>query len=268
MATIKAVARRLIPRRIWSVGRRRVLKARVARYDNRQVTHTYGGHQLTIELPDALAAGWYDRPWDPLPEILELKRCGWLKPGGTIFDIGAHQGLVALMLARETGNDGLVIAVEAEAHNARAAERNRDLNGAQHLKVIHAAGSDRPGTLRFEEGLNGHVAQTGGGVEVPAVTVDELARHYGDPDVVMVDVEGFELPVLRGARETLAKRNAAFILEVHHRDIRVGTVADLVAALDGYDLLQTSGDSQPYTFSPFELGERAERFFLLATPLN
>lgn len=50
--------------------------------------------------------------------------------------------------------------------------------------------------------------------EVPSVTVDTLAKLYGMPDVVYVDVEGFELAVLNGATEALEGR-PDLMIEVH-----------------------------------------------------
>ena len=44
-----------------------------------------------------------------------------------------------------------------------------------------------------------------GKISVSSVTVDELTRRYGIPDVLFVDVEGFESNVMRGSdRHALA----------------------------------------------------------------
>ena len=268
MTQLKATAKRVIPPRLWSYLRRYYLALWGASFRNRLVSHSYGGHELTLELTDALSEGWYDTCWSPLPEIQEMKARGCLGPGSTVFDLGAHQGVVALMFAREVGEGGRVIAVEAEARNARAAERNRSLNQAENLEILHAAAGAEIGTVRFENSFNGHVTQIGG-VEVPSITVDELARRHGSPDVVLIDVEGFELHVLRGARETIDARATAFVVEVHGEDTRVGGVSEIVSLLDGYDLRQAPGapqDSQDYSFESFVPGERADRFFLLAVP--
>lgn len=268
MISPKYVAKKVIPPRLWSYLRRYFLAARVTLFRNRTVSHVYGGHTLTLELSDPLAEGWYDRSWDPLPEIEELKGRGRLGHGSTVFDLGAHQGLVALMFAREVGASGRVIAVEAEAHNVRAAKRNRALNDASNLEIVHAAASERVGTVRFEGSFNGYVAEIGG-VEVPAVTIDELASRFGVPDVALVDVEGFELPVLRGATETIGRGQTAFIVEVHSSATRVGSIAEIVAMLEDYELREAPGapqDSQSYRFGELTPGEREDRFFLLAIP--
>lgn len=49
-----------------------------------------------------------------------------LSKGGRIFDLGAHQGVVALMLSRYVGEQGSVLAVEADA-----ARRTIEINAAR-----------------------------------------------------------------------------------------------------------------------------------------
>ena len=261
--------------RVYRAYRARRIASIVRGFTPRRITRCYGGFMLEIELPDPLARGWYDHDWPPLPE-LELLRQHGLRPGARVFDIGAHQGVVALMCARIVGPAGEVVAVEAERHNARAAERNRVLNAAENVVVIHAAGSAHEGSVMFTEGLSGRIDRDGGTwgkVEVPALTVDGLARRYGAPDVVLIDVEGAEEDVLEGASDTLASGSAAFFVEVH-----VGVGLDVPAERllrrfdDGYRVL-VAPDSEGHADHRFVDVERAlevlhDRFFLIAIPVR
>jgi FkbM family methyltransferase len=150
--------------------------------------------------------GWYDRDWAELPEIALARRFR-LRPAARVFDLGAHHGIVALMLARIVGPLGQVIAVEASPHNAALCSRNRDLNDAQQLTVVQAAVSDQPGRLFFNQGCNGQIDDGSGDwgrIEVPAVTIDGLAEKHGQPDMLFLDVEGVECQALNGARQVLA----------------------------------------------------------------
>ncbi len=61
---------------------------------------------MTVSLEDGLAQGWYDYDWPEVPEITLLGKNS-LKPGAKVFDIGAHQGVVALMLAKIVGSTWL-----------------------------------------------------------------------------------------------------------------------------------------------------------------
>ena len=176
------------------------------------------------------------------------------------------------MLADAVGPAGRVLAVEAEPHNARVAERNRALNDARNLEVIHAAGAAAPGSVLFAESLNGHV-ETGGGrwgkVEVPAVTVDELATRHGSPDIVLVDVEGFEGEVLAGAARTIAERRTTFLVEVHVGH-GLDRPAEEILAFFGssYRLLVAPAWGETDRFAAYEAAAEtlADRFFLIAAP--
>lgn len=66
-----------------------------------------------------------------------------------MFDIGAHQSVVALMLEGEVQPRGRVIAVEANAHNVLVSRRNRELNEADGLEIVEAAAADEVGSLEF-----------------------------------------------------------------------------------------------------------------------
>jgi FkbM family methyltransferase len=189
---------------------------RVSHYPNRVVRHTYGGYDFSISLEDPVAQAWYDHDWPLMPE-LESLRTSRLVAGARVFEIGAHQGVVALMLSRLVEPAGEVVAVEAEQHNFEVAVRNRDRNEAGNLQLTHAAGGANDGWLQFRDRLNGTVVKGGrvGLTRVRALTVDSLAARHGAPDVVFIDVEGYEHEVLRGAQQTLAAGKSDFFVEVH-----------------------------------------------------
>ncbi|MGI8711003.1 MAG: FkbM family methyltransferase [Acidimicrobiales bacterium] len=266
----KGVARRLLPLWLYRPYRQHRIARIVARYEPRVVSHSYSGVPLRIRIADPLAAGWYDKDWPVLQE-LEMLRERDLLDGALVFDLGAHQGVVALILAHMVGFDGRVVAVEAEPHNAKTARVNQELNGASNLEILHSAAAARCGTLPFAEGLNGHVEEHGsswGKVEVPAVTVDDLAERYGAPQVVVIDVEGFEARVLEGCSGTLAAGGTAFLIEMH-----VGHGLDRspseVAGLFGNQYRLFMSAAEPATeFVPYDSESLlvTDRFFLIALP--
>lgn len=273
LGPIKRCVMGLLPGPLRSRLRTWRIRRSVAAFPPQTVEHEYGGGKLKVHLADPLAAGWYDHDWPPLPEIIAL-RSSRLKPGARVFDAGAHQGVVALMLAREVGPSGQVVAVEASPHNAAVARTNRDLNGAHHLEIVQAAVADQPGTLSFSEGLNGSLASAGewGRITVPAVSLDDLTEKYGVPDVVFIDVEGAEVLALAGATKALAA-GADFFVECHvgcGLETLGGNVAKIFEHFpkDRYRLsIRRELDTE---FRPLTAGDPilADRFFLLATRIT
>ena len=238
--SLRGAVRRTLPAPITRHLHRWLVQRRVKAYVPRIVTRSYAGEDLRVSLQDPLAEGWYDHDWGQQAEI-DLLRSGRLKPGARVFDLGAHQAVVALLLARIVGDTGEVIAVEPVRHNVRVAEENVRLNRTTNLRLLHAAAADRPGRLHFSESLNGSVGGGGrsGKVLVDALSVDGLADRFGTPDVVFIDVEGYEMKVLVGARRTIERRSTDFFVEIHDAETlaQVGATAEQVVeafAANGY----------------------------------
>lgn len=221
-----------------------------------------------------MAEAWYDRDLPELNEIALLK-CGRLRPGAKVFDLGAHQGVFALMMARIVGVRGMVVAVEANWHNAAIARENRDLNEAAQLVVVEAAAAERSGTLFFNGEANGSVelrTEQWRRWPVPCLSVDDLTSRYGVPDVLFIDVEGFEMKVLEGAAETIKHRPDCFV-EVHVGCglESYGFSAEAVVSFfrtGDYKLFVAEQDEESFS-KPFRVLEPggalpAQRFFLVA----
>jgi FkbM family methyltransferase len=268
---LKEFARKSLP--FWAWRRLQVARnwEHVRFYSNRTVSRTYGGFPLKVLLADGMGEGWYDHDWPELPEIALLKR-GRLKPGARVFDLGAHQCVVAMMLAKIVGPDGQVIALEANRHNAEIGEHNRSLNQIANLRVVAGAVAREAGTIVFSRGLNAKVDKGDGAfgrTRVRAFSVDDLARAHGTPSVLFIDVEGFECEVLKGAHETLRSAPDIFV-EVHTRcglEDYGGSCRELYEVLSSYRyaLLAAPADTANFVevHSPEEFPE--ERFFLIAT---
>lgn len=265
---LKRYAARLLPKP--ALARARAIRQQwlIERFAPYVTSHSYSGHRFALTIEDPLAQSWYDHDWDR-PAELGVLAAGRLRSGATVFNLGAHQGVVALMLAAEVGAAGCVVAVEATGHNVRVAHRNFALNDATNILIEHAVAADREGTISFAAGLNGHVGRRSyafATTELPAVTVDSLAQRYGLPDVVFVDVEGYELNVLAGAESTFESLPDWFI-EVHANvglEEQGGTVAEVVREFErrGYRLFV--GDPSGGPFEPLQDPLPETRFFLVA----
>jgi FkbM family methyltransferase len=125
-----------------------------------------------------------------------------LKPGDLFLDIGANIGIYTIF-ALDLG--ATVVAVEPNVRNVERIRENLALNHYS-ADVIHAAVSNRPGTVRITEDLDSynHLVHDDSGVSVKAVTFDDV---LGDRTAagVKVDVEGAERLVLEGATRALSE---------------------------------------------------------------
>jgi FkbM family methyltransferase len=200
------------------------------RYPVRVVEHSYAGVPHKVVIASEYAER-YDQSWYEPAEIAWLRQRR-LAAGARVFDCGASVGVIAMMLADIVGTAGQVVALEAHAEDAEVLARNQRLNDLPQLVPLHAAVAARSGTLAF--GRHGSVddgSRRWGDRAVPALSIDDLTRRYGTPDVVFVDVEGYELEALRGASETLAA-GPDLMIEVHDRGRLEPYGASSAAVLD------------------------------------
>lgn len=171
------------------------------------------------------------------PEITEfLTRTLEIRDGDVLLDIGANIGWYSLVLDRIAGPARIdIYSFEPDPDNFALLGANRSLNGASHVHPVQLGASDRSGT--FELHLFGGSNRgrhsllpihEGGTIEVRTITLDEFwaREELGDrvPRFLKMDIEGFELPALRGARGVLA-RCPLVMLEYSPRYM---TAADMV----------------------------------------
>jgi|SRR5580658_4266134 FkbM family methyltransferase len=228
------------------------------------VEHSYGGIHLRVRLADSMSARWYDSDSPELPEITFLKRRK-LKSGSLVFDLGAHQGVVALRFASIVGPSGRVVAVEGGRRNFDLAMENKHLNKAENLCMLHAVVASESGIpVSFSDEINGCVNSSG--TPVISRSIDALTSEYGTPEVVILDLEGYECRALAGATQTL-KAGADWCVEVHAGcglESFGGSAEQVVQVFQdcGYDLYCYAGErDEVHAMSTIPQG----RFFLIAT---
>ena len=151
-----------------------------------------------------------------------------VRPGSTAWDIGANVGLFTFAAAGLAGSTGRVLAVEADTWLAgnlrRAARWNR---GAARTDVLPVAISDAPGVDTFQvtrgTRATSYLGRAGGsgaatGVRetqyVATLHLDALLEQFPAPDVLKIDVEGAEVPVLEGGAAVL-ERGPVLLVEVY-----------------------------------------------------
>lgn len=151
-----------------------------------------------------------------------------VRPGFCCIDVGANIGIYVLQLARWSAPDGHVVAFEPNPKTFPVLSRHvrmNQLDGRVTL-VPMAAGRTEGHAALFDaqagSGLSrvgaanpaivGHVRST----DVEVTTIDAYCARTGiRPDVVLIDVEGFEFDVLAGAAETIRRTRPQVFVELH-----------------------------------------------------
>lgn len=161
---------------------------------------------------------------DPIPAIPELPMINFVRTivgrGRTFVDVGSHIGFYTMGLAPRFER---VIAFEPSRFQYGWLRRNASLNAYDHVVCEHVALGDTSGiamlnVLSYEGGLNSlvpEVARDKAILDRYAVPVEVLDdRNLTDVDLLKIDVEGFEIPVLRGAARTIASSRPVILIEV------------------------------------------------------
>lgn len=228
-----------------------------------------------------------DRTWLLVPEVAlrgawaEFETVRWLrkvvKPGMTVFDVGANVGQMTLEMAALVGPGGRVIAIEPGPGNLDVLRRHVEGNGFHdRVTIVEAACSSVSGE-EVEFRIYGEKdTEVGSGhqitslrtsddflpsrtIAVKTVTIDDLcAERRQFPQVVKIDVEGAEWLVLQGAVETLKQRSPQVLLGFHpfafdDPTATAGDILNLMTSsnytMDG-ELPPNDWQLQEYAFSP------------------
>jgi FkbM family methyltransferase len=144
-----------------------------------------------------------------------------LRPGDWALDIGANVGHYTKRMSELVGRHGRVIAFEPVPDTFSLLAANMQLLIAGNVTLLNVAASDRAALVgmeipRFEDGLvnpyQAHVVAAGAGLSIVTLPVDALALP-ARVTLAKIDVEGHELPALRGMRALIARDRPVMIVE-------------------------------------------------------
>lgn len=141
--------------------------------------------------------------------------------GDVVIDVGAATGTFTLSSANTVGKDGLVIAIEPTTQNYRALLRGIQLNGFGNVVALNIAAWNTNCKMKIflshRSGWHSVKRNSGlGYIEVEAKALDEVVKELrvDRVDWIKIDVEGAEIEVLKGLRNTLARWHPKIVVEV------------------------------------------------------
>lgn len=170
------------------------------RHGERQATLP-GGLRMSLDISTPYEAmiwmGWEER--EDLEALARL-----LRPGDVFVDCGANLGLWSLVAAPLVAPSGSVHAFEANPVTAGRLRKHAEQSPV--IRVHHTALAATRGTVRFEPGDQHNVSRVtdSGDLRIASSTLDDELSIA--PAGIKIDVEGYELEVLRGARAALRAR--------------------------------------------------------------
>jgi FkbM family methyltransferase len=191
----------------------------------------------------------------------------WIPPGSLVLDIGANIGSHALPLARQVGPYGRVVAIEptvfAFSKLCANVALNPELNDRMILvqAALNDGATDQPQPefysrwplhRRAAGGHRQHLGQLESTQGARIVALDALlgelrysGRISGPVKFVKLDVDGYELQVLRGGRQSFMQEKPAVLMEVapYTQDEVPGRFEALLNTLESYGYHLEDGDS-------------------------
>jgi FkbM family methyltransferase len=166
--------------------------------------------------------------------IFRLFKEGYISSNKSIIDIGCWLGDNSLVWAKLLDKESTVYAVDPSIENLSFGQELAELNSIFNVSWEHAVCSDNPGIpLSFQGNIDHAIfseSNTTNQNIMVSTTLDEIVGEINHETIGLlhVDVEGFELKVLRGAETIIDKSRPVITFEQHISKEDVGTVVSFL----------------------------------------
>jgi FkbM family methyltransferase len=150
----------------------------------------------------------------------------------TIYDIGAHIGLVTMFFSKVSGKNGKVLSFEPNPQSYSFIKTNVELNRISNVQIFNIGLGEKKdkrklvfnpyfsGTGSMDKEIQKDMRNKDNIIKTIEVEVDSLdsiieVKNLPKPDMVKLDVEGMEYFVLLGMKKTLSKDAPSLFIEIH-----------------------------------------------------
>lgn len=166
----------------------------------------------------------------------------------SVIDVGASNGCWSRMCMEFLPNANYLL-VEAQDAHKEGLEKLRLENA--NVEYVLAAAGDAEGSIYFDNGdlFGGLASKTPlekNCIEVPVVTIDGEVknRNLKPPFLIKLDTHGFEVPILEGAKSTLARAELVIIetynYKLTHDSLKYYQMCDYMEKL-GFSSIEIAG---------------------------
>ncbi len=188
-----------------------------------------------------------------------------VRPGDLVFDIGAHLGdrtrafasLGAQVVALEPQPQLLAWLRRGPGRLDRVRVRHEAVGGRSGLATLYLSRA-HPTVSTLSSHWVTRLSETNDSfrsvrwedrISVRQITLDELIAEHGRPDFCKIDVEGFELEVLRGLSIPIPALSLEFVagaLDIPHACLQ------RLTALGDYEYNVVAGEQRHFRFDPWQ----------------
>lgn len=180
-----------------------------------QRTRTLPGHglvQCDLSIPYECMVWLEEEEETDLQILAEI-----LQPGENFIDCGANIGLWTLVAAGTVGANGRVLAIEANPTTAQKLSKNVALSKFDNVTIINTAVGDASDEVFLQAETEHNISRivSHSSNKTISVSVQRLDDLMGTEKFAgcKIDVEGFELQVLKGARKLLTEQQPWLCVE-------------------------------------------------------
>lgn len=148
------------------------------------------------------------------------------KNGDIVVDAGAHIGVFTLKAAKQVGDKGKVLAFEPEPSNFRFLIRNVRANNLHNVHAFQVALGETKSFAPLyiaQQSLMHSLCRdlldaNATSISIPIWALDDILKLFSISfvDFLKIDVEGYEMKVLKGARQTLNRSAAKISVSAYH----------------------------------------------------
>jgi FkbM family methyltransferase len=136
-----------------------------------------------------------------------------IRPGMRILDVGSNLGLYSVLMGQLTGPNGMVLCFEPDPDLFAALQASCRLNAVPQVECHNLALGSAPAELTLHKSIvnsgDNHLGVSDHGLFRRTITTQVVRLDDFRPqlkiDLVKIDVQGWELEVLRGMRRTLVE---------------------------------------------------------------
>jgi FkbM family methyltransferase len=216
------------------------------------------GVKFNFFIGDSDGKEWYHKgARDPHWFEMKFVKDNLIQEGDIVYECGSHHGCAAILLSDWVGKNGKVKTFEPNPVNYEISKINLNNNAIENVELIKAAVGIEAGEVQIDTTSSNssvvtNISRSNSIYSVKMINLDSLEESA--PNLLKIDVEGYETDVLKGAKRILESK-PGLAIEIHAEQLpkyntSVDEIFDLIGR-DNYDFWVQWDDSKdpvPYKF--------------------